>query len=173
MVSITLTAGETFRLAVMGEGFDFTPVSAIAYLRGAGSQTITGVADGSQFTFTIAGTGAWAAGEYKSEVWGTDATGAKKLLEAGTVTVAASIVSLPGVTDLRTDAEKALAKIRASLAGDISTGVRSYEINGRKLERYSIGEILSLEKHFAAQVMREKRRASGLSTLGPRIALRF
>lgn len=173
MVNATLTAGETFRLAVMGAGSDFTPVSAVAYLRGAGAQTIEGAADGSQFVFTIADTSAWVAGDYRLEVWGTDDTGAKRILENGTVRVCASIQSMAAGTDLRTDAKKALEKIRASLAGDISTGVRSYEINGRKLERYSIGELLTLEKHFAAQVLREERRARGLSTLGPRIVINF
>lgn len=169
----TLTAGETFRLAVLGQGGDFTPASAVAYLRGAGSQTIEGAADGSQFVFTIADTSAWAAGDYRLEVWGTDDTGAKKVLETGTVSVLASIQSMPSGTDLKTDAEKALAAIRAKLAGDISSGVKSYEINGRRLERYSVGELLSLEKYFADRVMREKRRARGLSTLGPRIEMRF
>lgn len=169
----TLTAGETFRLAVLGQGCDFAPVSAVAYLRGAGSQTIEGVADGSQFLFTIADTASWPAGDYRLEVWGTDDTGAKKVLETGSVTVRASIESMTTGTDLKSDAEKALAAIRAKLAGDISTGVRSYEINGRRLERYAIGELLTLEKYFADRVMREKRRARGLSTLGPRIEMRF
>jgi hypothetical protein len=72
---------------------------------------------------------------------------------------------------MRSQARIALDNINAMLSGQAKEGVRRYRINNRELERYTVAELLQLKSHFAADVLKEERRAKGLNSLGPRIAV--
>lgn len=173
MVTLELTAGETLRLtlsALLADGF--SAVTVTAHLRGPSAKNIAGTVAAGTAHFT-ADTEGYAPGRYAVEVWGVSASAEKRILDRGECLVLASLAGTTGATDLRSDAEKTLAKIRAALAGDISDGVKGYTINNRTLERYSMGELLQLETHYAAIVAKERRLALGKSTLGPRIAVRI
>jgi hypothetical protein len=76
----------------------------------------------------------------------------------------------PG-TDVRSNAAKAVANIEAMLSGTASLEARRYRINNRELERYTVGELLQLLSFWRRELWAEDRRAAGLSSLGPRIAV--
>lgn len=63
--------------------------------------------------------------------------------------------------------------IRAMLKGKASSGVQSYQINNRRLDSYSIDELLKLLNYFERELAVEKRKAAGKSILGPRIEFRI
>lgn len=69
--------------------------------------------------------------------------------------------------------EKMVEMIEAMLAGNASAGVKSYQINNRRLDRYGIDELLKLLNYYKNDLAREKRRKMGKSILGPRIEFRI
>jgi hypothetical protein len=58
--------------------------------------------------------------------------------------------------DTRTDAQVALANVRAMLQGVASKNVQRYEINGRALQHYAIPDLIQLEAKLVADVKREQ-----------------
>jgi hypothetical protein len=69
--------------------------------------------------------------------------------------------------------EKMVEMIEAMLAGNASAGVKSYQINNRRLDRYGIDELLKLLNYYKNDLAKEKRRKMGKSVLGPRIEFRI
>jgi hypothetical protein len=63
--------------------------------------------------------------------------------------------------------------IEAMMAGNASEGIKSYTINNRSLERYSVEELMTLLSYWRGRLLLERRREKGLSSRGPRIEIRF
>jgi hypothetical protein len=57
----------------------------------------------------------------------------------------------------RTSARKIVRLIDAMIAGRATDGVKGYQINNRRLDRYSIAELLELRKYYAGLAAREAR----------------
>jgi len=72
----------------------------------------------------------------------------------------------------KSNARVMVEMIELMLKGNASAGVKSYQINNRSLERYSIPELLQLLNYYKNQLSREVRANKGMSGLGPRIEFR-
>ncbi|MDO9277137.1 MAG: hypothetical protein Q7U05_01060 [Polaromonas sp.] len=107
-------------------------------------------------------TGAWASGAYtwRASVSKTDET---HTVASGTLTIAPAFGA--AALDARSFARVALANVEAYLANPQNLTSASYEIQGRKLQRIGIPELLSLRDRYKAEVLREEaaeRMARGL-----------
>lgn len=63
--------------------------------------------------------------------------------------------------------------IEQMLRGNASAGVRSYQINNRRLDRYSIDELLKLLNYYKMQVATEDRKKRNGRVLGSDIQFRL
>jgi hypothetical protein len=159
-----LTAGET--LTVTQDIAD--AVSVELRVGGAKVTTHTMTAQGTTWTVNV-DTSAWPAGNYALQVWAEYADETIRIVGTDRLELSAAL----SVGDPRSQSRIALDNIKLMLAGQAKEGVRRYRINNRELERYSVAELLALKSHFAAEVMREERRARGNNALGPKILAHF
>ena len=115
--------------------------------------TCTTVADGYRALVAAATTAAWVAGTYGWASW-VELAGTKHSVASGSIDLLADPRTASGALDLRGADQIALDAVRATLRGTASANVLSYEIAGRKLQHYSIAELLTLEAKLAADVAR-------------------
>lgn len=159
-----LTAGET--LTVTQDIAD--AVSVELRVGGAKVTTDSMTAQGTTWSVNV-DTSAWPAGNYALQIWAEYADETTRIVGTDRLELSAAL----SVGDPRSQSRIALDNIKLMLAGQAKEGVRRYRINNRELERYSVAELLSLKSHFAAEVMREERRARGNNALGPKILAHF
>lgn len=152
--------GETLKLFVTAS----TATAVEFRFGGPETRTVAATQSGSEWSISTATT-AWTAGVYRWQAWATEADASVAVIAEGTFDLEAPLA----VGDVRDPARKVVENIEAMIAGNASQGVRSYKINNRELERYSISELLSLLSYWKAQARRER----GNGGLGPRISLRF
>lgn len=155
-----LIRGETFRFSATVPG----AASVAVRLRGPQSHDLAAVNSGGEWTATAA-TDTWVSGGYVLEVWATMPDQSKAVVSR----------TLINVLDSGLDsslAAQAVANIEAMLSGNASELVREYQINNRRLANYSIDELLKLLSFWKNRLNAERRREMGVSTLGPRIAIR-
>lgn len=162
----TISAGETLRLTQAA-----APGAVVTFFFAGPSSQSVAATEYAPGEFSIsANTATWAAGDYLLEV--------REVL-AGIVCIVArlrlrvlpSASSIAPGTDVRSNAAKAVANIEAMLSGTASLEARRYRINNRELERYTVGELLQLLSFWRRELWAEDRRAAGLGSLGPRIAV--
>lgn len=162
MATLTkLTRGETFRFSATIPGASAVEVR----LRGPQSYDIAAQNTGGEWVATAA-TDDWIAGGYVLEAWATLEDASKAIVSRGILNVRESGFEL-GI------AMQAVTNIEAMLAGTASELVREYQINNRRLANYSVDELLKLLSFWKNRLNAERRRDMGLSTLGPRIAVRI
>jgi hypothetical protein len=159
---VTLTQGETLTLTETVA--DATAVE-VRY-GGPKAGSVSMAADGTTWAVNI-DTAAFEPGQYVAQLWATYAGSIKRVVSESTFRIRGAMKA----GDMRSQARIALDSISAMLAGQANEGVRRYRINNRELERYTVDELLKLRSHFAAEVLKEERRAKGLNSLGPRIAV--
>jgi hypothetical protein len=125
--------------------------------------TVAGTPEGDAFLVraTAATTAGWAPGWYGGELWFVRGGEAYRAL-AGQVQIVPGLRIAPAGTDTRSDAERALAAIEATLSGKAGSAVQSYQINGRSLSSYSLAELIKLRELYRREVASE-RRAAGLA----------
>lgn len=129
---------------------------------GAGAIGFTGTASGDQHLTSVpaATTAAWAPGVYTWASWVTKGSDVRDIA-TGETTLLPDPRTATGGLDLRSEAQQALDNVRAMLRGLASAGQRSYTINGRSLERYSMAELIQLESKLAGDVKREQQVTTG------------
>ncbi len=154
--------GETLKLSVSCTG-----ATALEFrFGGASAQTVAATASGTVWSIS-APTLAWAAGNYRWQAWATGPDGI-----AVVATDHFQIEEALGVGDSRTSAAKMVEMIEAMMAGNASEGVKSYSINNRTLERYSMAELLQLLSYWRMRLAQENRKTKGLFR-GPNIEVRI
>lgn len=105
----------------------------------------------------------WATGAYGWASW-VEQSGQRITLEqGGELTVAPDPAEAAQGTDVRSDAQIALANVRAVIRGVASKNVLRYTINGRSLEHYSIPDLLQLEAKLVNDVKAESNLAAMLA----------
>lgn len=152
--------GETLKLCVTAS----TATAVEFRFGGPQTRTVAATKTGSEWNISTSTT-AWDAGVYRWQAWATEADASVAVIAEGTLDLDAPLT----VGDVRDPARKVVENIEAMIAGNASQGVRSYKINNRELERYSVSELLALLSYWKAQARRE----SGTGGLGPRISVRF
>lgn len=159
-----LTAGETLTVTQ-----DIAGAVSVELRTGGAKVTVNEMtAQGSTWSVNI-DTSSWPAGNYALQIWAEFADETTRIVGTDRLTLAAAV----SLGDPRSQARISFDNIKAMLAGQAKEGVRRYRINNRELERYSVAELLQLKSHFAAEVLREERRAKGAAALGPKISAYF
>ena len=173
-VPATVRAGDSINWLL---GWGDYPASAgwtlsLTLINHADKETLTGAASGDSYAVSVAAavTAAWSAGVY---AWAALLTlGADRVTAAtGQIEVLPDLATLT-THDRRTHAEICLANIEAVIQGKATADNLEYEVNDRRLKKYSWAELLQARAHFKAEVAREQRAASGKTTSG-RVAVRF
>ena len=176
----TLVAGETLNYLASVPQY---PASAgwtltlyLNRLAGGTAVNYTSTASGDDHLLQVSGTttAAWSAGAYGWQIWAT--LGAERYqISQGQLEVRPSLIGAAAGTDTRTAAEVALDAVQSMIRGTATSGVLSYQINGRELRRYSMAELLMLESKLQTDVARERnaaRVAAGLKS-SRKIAVRL
>lgn len=129
---------------------------------GAGAISLASTASGDDHLTSVpaATTAAWVPGLYTWASWVTK-SGQVVNIDTGEITLLPDPRTAAGGLELRTDAQQALDAVRAMLRGVATAGQRSYTINGRSLERYSISELMTLESKLARDVQIERQAVTG------------
>lgn len=165
----TLTAGVLLAPCVADDGF-----SAVnAYLVGPARHVLALTVENDVWSGSI-DTYTWIPGAYSFELWADLSSGGRKLLEKGVCKVSPSLIS-GDVTELdpRSIAQIIVENIEAFIAGTASKGVKSYKINNRELDRYSLVELTEILNIYRARWKAETRLACGGSPFGGRIVFNF
>lgn len=138
--------------------------------------TFNASADGTYHSVAVAAatTADWAAGEY---VWYSYATKASERysVDSGRLTVKPDPATVAAGTDLRTHARTVLDAIESVLEGRSSRDQEELELDGQKLKRTPIVDLLKLRDRYRIEVINEENAdkiAKGLDT-GARILTRF
>lgn len=125
-----------------------------------------------KFAADAATTATWTPGAYWWAIRATDGVAVEEI-ERGDLVVLPDLVSAPVGYDGRSDNEKALAAIEAVLGKRATLDQERYRINNRELYRTPISELIKLRGFYARAVAREKRKASGATTWGRPVPVRF
>lgn len=159
-IPASLTAGDTWDFLLSFADYPASEGWALSlYLRGAGTLTVAGVAEGDAFRVTVpaSGTGSSeiAAGTY---VWGARVSkdGAAYTPESGTVVVAANPATA-AAGDLQSEAERMLPIVRAEIRARVTgtgSGHSEIQVHNRALKLFSLAELRAYEKELAFEVAR-------------------
>lgn len=155
-----LTAGDTAKWIKALPDYPATAGWVLGYTLVNTSQRYTFAATADQdnhlVTVAAATTAAWEPGAY---AWRAQVSRAGEVytVAAGDIAVKSSFAS---ITDARSHARKALANIEAYLENSANLSAASYEIAGRKLQRFGIPELLTLRDRYRAEVAREDAAAN-------------
>jgi len=164
-----LIKGETLKLE-----FSVTADSVEVIVAGATKIISNAILEGGVFKF-IHDTSNMPTGLYSWEAFMITGD-EKKHITRDTFELKESLASAPSTAyDAerdKSDARIMVEMIEKMLKGNASAGVKSYQINNRSLERYSIPELLQLLNYYKNQLSREVRSSKGMSGLGPRIEFR-
>lgn len=118
-------------------------------------------ANGDAFDITVAAatTAAWTAGLYQMQEYVSKA-GERYTLGTTPLRILPDLAALASGLDVRSHARKVLDAINAWLEAKAPTAA-SFEIAGRKLQNYSLADLLALRDRYRAEVAREDQVASG------------
>jgi len=167
-----IVAGETF--LVQCDDLDYTTVSI--YLRGPSSVNATANLDVADYWQFALDSSAWLPGSYQFEIWGTLGE-AKCYIGRYPLTVLASLSASDGPVDVRTETEKVVDALEKKIAGialcDEDQSVLRYRLNNRELENYSILDLRRLLALYKNRLIRERRKARGLTGPGPSMKARI
>ena len=117
--------------------------------------TITATAQGDDHlaTASAATTGAWVAGTY---TWRAQVSKAGEVYTVGTGQIVVEPSFGVATLDSRTPSKVMLDAVEAVMLKTASSNVQEYEIAGRRLKHYSMGELLKLRDTLRGEVAREQ-----------------
>ena len=171
-----ILAGDTAKWLISLPDYPATEGWALAYtlINATAKITITATASGVDHLVTAAAatTAAYAAGSY---TWRSQVSRAGEVFTVATGTVQVQGSFGAATLDARSHARKALAAVEAYLENPQNITAASYEIAGRKLQRLSIPDLLTLRDRYRAELATEAARARiarGLPNPG-RVMVRF
>jgi len=145
----------------------------IRFNRNNHGATVTGVANGSGWKFTITSVVSGGFHEDDTGYWQAVAVavvgGAKTTLGSGTFEVDPNLAytGTPAAVDGRSQSQKDLDACQTAIRNLMSGGaVQEYRIGTRSLKRYDLAELLALESRLKAVVAREQKAATIANGLG-------
>lgn len=89
------------------------------------------------------------------EIWEVFSDGFNTLRERGKFTFTLSAGTAGAAFDPRSVAEKTVAMLEKALSGSADPTVKSYQINNRRIDRYSATELLDLLKYWRRRLAAE------------------
>ena len=137
--------------------------------------TINATAQGDDHlaTASAATTAAWEAGTY---TWRAQVSKAGEVYTVGTGQIVVEPSFSVDTLDSRTPSKVMLDAVEAVMLKTASSNVQEYEIAGRRLKHYSMGELLQLRDRLRGEVAREQaatNAANGTGGVPGRIYVRF
>jgi hypothetical protein len=137
--------------------------------------TINATAQGDDHlaTASAATTAAWEAGTY---TWRAQVSKAGEVYTVGTGQIVVEPSFSVDTLDSRTPSKVMLDAVEAVMLKTASSNVQEYEIAGRRLKHYSMGELLQLRDRLRGEVAREEaatNAANGTGGAPGRIYVRF
>jgi hypothetical protein len=168
----TVTWRDLAAVDSLGNAITSTTWTLTTYLRNAtAGNGLTVVASsygtGWESTISAATSAGLAVGEWS---WGARATNGSQAITiaSGSLTIlrALNYTGTAGALDARSQARQDLDAVQAAIRALVSGGaVKSYTIGSRRLEKFTLAELIELENRLKAQVARElaaERMANGL-----------
>ncbi|EOX3945015.1 hypothetical protein ACPHXT_003531 [Vibrio alginolyticus] len=166
VIPTKITSGLSVNFKLSYPDYPASSWVATIYLRSAsGKADIVGTPEGDAFQFSIPAseTANWPVEEYSVVLRVTDGTDVHQPLTSR-LTVLPDLAALD-VHDPRSEAEKALAAIQATLTNRATSDQLKLSFGGRSLEKTPLSELLQLEQRFLNRVNQEKRKKSGRGLL--------
>lgn len=159
----TLTASRAWSAYPASAGW----VLAFTFVGLSSYYVATAATDGDSFALNVpaATTVTWTPGSYSVVEYVSNAgTGERFTLTENSVRILPNLAAATGGVDTRTHARKVLDSIEAWLESKAPTAA-AVEVGGRKLQRYSLPDLLVLRDRYRVEVMREERAARGLGAV--------
>lgn len=119
-------------------------------LRGAGVYDVAANSDSERWVFTLP---AMAPGHYWWQVVITDLDGARHFPLQGELDVTPSLMDQGEGYDGRSEDEKALAAVEATLRGKATKDQLKFRIKDRELERYPVADLIRLRTFLKRKVL--------------------
>lgn len=169
-----ISAGLNFKAVAVLPDYLAPSYVVSAVIRGPSVINLAAVGAGSQYTFDVAAsaTANWTPGDYWVSVRATSGANvfevAKRQIKI-TPDLSAAIAGFDG----RSQNEIALDAINAVIAKRATMDQQRYTINNRELWRTPMVDLLRLRSFYNTAVRRERRVASGCSSFGRAIRVRF
>lgn len=169
-----ISAGLSFSQSVRFDNYQAPAWSLSLLLRGPKSITLNATADGLRHVFQAAAgvTETWPAGQYVFAIRATNGVDTVELAR-GQLEISADLAALPEGTDVRTQAQIALAAIEAVIAKRATLDQERYRINNRELYRTPIKDLIALRDMYRGEVRREQMAACGANPWGQTVRVRF
>ena len=149
---------------------------ALAYtlINSANKITFGSTAQGTDFLVNVSATttATWAAGTY---AWRAQVSKSGEVFTVGQGSLVIKAAFSAATLETRSTSAIMLDNVNAALTKTASENVLEYEIAGRRLKHYSMGELLQLRDRLTADVARETAAANIANGLGNpgRIYVRF
>lgn len=159
-----VVGGETLECAIPATGEN--TLACEATFRGMGMAEalarVPASRDGALWKFAVS-TDGWApaGGLVFWEIWERLESGYSTLRERGSFAFVASATQPGAAYDPRSVAEKTVAMLEKALSGSADPTVKSYQINNRRIDRYSAQELLDLLRYWRRRLAAEAAEARG------------
>lgn len=139
-----------------------------ALLSSAGKISITTTASGVDHlvSITAATSAGWAAGTYQWQAYATHATSGRFLVGTGSLVVKPNFAAISAATDTRSHVKKVLDAIEAVLEGTATTDQQDLTIDGTRIVRRSIADLLVLRSRYLQWYQQEMAAARGETKRG-------
>lgn len=152
-------------------------VLTYALLNSSAKLTITATASGDDHLVAIAAatSAAYTAGVYQWQSYVTKTT-ERYTIATGSITVKANLSGITVATDTRTHVKKVLDAIEALIEGRATTGEQEMTIDGTRLVKMTVEQLLALRGRYYAYYQQElaaEKIARGLGTGSGKIRVRL
>ncbi len=152
-------------------------VLSYALLGSAGKIAINASASGADHLVSISATtsAGYVAGVYAWQSYVTHATSGRVSVGSGSITVNANYAAISAATDTRSHAKKVLDAIEAIIEGRASSGDQELTIDGTRLVKMTVEQLLALRSKYLYWYEQEKvaERAANGKAGRPKIMVRF
>jgi hypothetical protein len=173
----TLIAGSTLQFRIDLSDYPATDGWSLSfsYRSKAGSQIdFTAAADGAAFlvTVTAAATAQWLPGEYSGQAFVSKAAETFSVW-SGPLEILVNLSTADPGYDVRTQARRTLDNIEAAIEGRATHDILNSEVEGTRIERIPIDQLLKLRDRYAAIVAAEEAVANPAARRRRRILTKF
>tara|TARA_S200002703_G_scaffold112217_1_gene97734 strand:+ start:1771 stop:2346 length:576 start_codon:yes stop_codon:yes gene_type:complete len=132
------------------------------YIRGNGTGMVQSYSNDNStgdFSFYVSkrDTAEWTVGKYRFEGYVYNTNGERYRVDYGDFELTADFQNGVSALDVRSDNEKALDAITATINGSASYAERQFQINGKMIERFSLSELLKAKAYLESEVAKEKK----------------
>jgi len=166
----TVTAGDTltWKKSLSDYPADSGWSLSYALLGSAGKIAINASASGADHLVSVSATtsAGYAAGVYAWQSYVTHATSGRVMVGSGTIEVLANFAAISTATDTRSHAKTVLDAIEAIIEGRASTGDQELTIDGTRLVKMSVEQLIMLRLRYLREYRSELQAAKIAAGVG-------